>query len=125
MVSRSVLAFLSGLVVIPLAAQQLRLQPAKPKSNPLDKSMRNAIHSFVTRNTNLPSTAPPKKAPEKKKVLPIRIKPLKLIASNLCSIPLTNVRPAANAKQFNMPKITPPHIDRMPIVEGPAPPCAD
>ena len=124
MVFRSVLAFLTGLAVIPVAAQQFRLQPARPKYNPLDKSMRNAIHSFVTRNANLPPVAQPKKTPEKKRPL-IRSKPLVLIASNVCSVPLTNVRPPVNPNRLNMPVITPPRdIDRMPNIVA-APPCTN
>ena len=101
MVSRSVLAFLTGLAVIPAAGQQFRLQSNQPARNPLA----NAIHSFVTRNANLPPAAQPKKTPEKK-VPRIRMKPLKLMAANPCSIPLTNVRPPVDPNRLNMPVIT-------------------
>ena len=113
---------LASLGAIPLLAQ-FRLQPVKPAPNPLAR----AIHSFVTRNANLPLLAQPKTKPPQKR-LPIPIKPIKpprLIASNnVCSIPLTNVRPPANPNWLNMPTITPPRdLGRMPMVQGPAPPC--
>ena len=114
---------LAGLGAIPLLAQ-LRLQPVKPAPNPLAR----AIHSFVTRNANLPPVAQPKTKKPPQKRLPIPIKPVNpptLIASNnVCSVPLTNVRPPANPDRLIMPTITPPrHLGRMPVVEGPAPPC--
>jgi hypothetical protein len=114
---------LISLATIPLLGQQLRLPSVTPKSNALDR----AIHSFVTKNANLPPALQPQK-PLENNVPWYRQSPKRILigrnSSRVCSIPLTNVGPSVEPNDLHMPRIAPRDIDRMPNIV-PAPPCTN
>jgi hypothetical protein len=120
MVCRLLLISLATCAAIPLVGQQLRLDSVTPNSNALGR----AIHSFVTKNANLPPALQPQKPSQK--TLPWYRQPqttmLMRNPSPVCSIPLTNVRPPIEPNEFHMPRITPRDTSRMPNIV-PAPPC--
>jgi hypothetical protein len=114
---------LAGLAAVPLLGQQLRLPSVTRNSNALDR----AIHSFVTKNANLPPVVQPQKPPQNK-VPWSRQSPKRILierdSNRVCSMPLTNLRPPVDPNDLNMPRVAPRDIDRMPNIV-PAPPCTN